>query len=82
MQAKVLAHDKKKKQHEKGNAAADRKISKMLKPPRDSSRIDTAMTENESNAPIIHRTTRTILLGITRMSAEPDGRCVCASSLV
>ena len=37
----------------------------MLKPPRDSSRIETAITENESNAPTIQRTTRAILLSIT-----------------
>jgi hypothetical protein len=37
----------------------------MLNPARDSWRIDTAMTENESNAPTIQRTTREILLSIT-----------------
>jgi hypothetical protein len=37
------------------------RISKMLKPARDNSRMDTAMIENESNAPIIQRTTRASL---------------------
>ena len=37
----------------------------MLKPALASSRIDTAMTENESNAPTIQRTTRASLLVIT-----------------
>jgi hypothetical protein len=41
------------------------RISKMLNPARDNSRIDTAMTENESNAPTIQRTTRAILLSVT-----------------
>ena len=50
------------------------RISKMLSPPRDSWRIETAMTENESNAPTIQRTTRASLLLITgrsSMSEEP-----------
>ena len=38
------------------------RISKILKPPRDSSRIDTAMTENDSSVPTIQRTTRGMLL--------------------
>jgi hypothetical protein len=37
----------------------------MLKPALANARIDTAMTENESNAPTIQRTTRAILLEIT-----------------
>ena len=37
----------------------------MLRFARDNSRIDTAMTENESKAPTIQRTTRAILLVIT-----------------
>src|SRR5665811_2241892 len=37
----------------------------MLKPPLASSRTDTAMTENESNAPTIQRTTRASLLDAT-----------------
>jgi hypothetical protein len=36
--------------------------------------METAITENESSAPIIHRMTRTILLVVTRMSAESGGR--------
>ena len=38
------------------------RISKMLNPPRANSRIDTAITEKESNAPTIQRTTCAILL--------------------
>jgi len=41
------------------------RISKMLKPAVASSRIDTAMTENESNVPTIQRTTRASLLMAT-----------------
>ena len=41
------------------------RISKMLKPPRANSRIDTAMTENDSNAPTIQRTTRASLELVT-----------------
>jgi hypothetical protein len=37
------------------------RISKMLRPPRDSSRIYTAMIEKDSNAPNIQRTTRASL---------------------
>ena len=37
----------------------------MVKSARDNSRIDTAMTENESSAPTIQRTTRASLLVIT-----------------
>jgi hypothetical protein len=45
----------------------------MLSPPRDNSRMDTAITENDSNAPIIQRTTRTSLLVITGLSADMTG---------
>ena len=38
------------------------RISKILKPACASSRIDTAMAENESRVPTIQRTTRGILL--------------------
>ncbi len=38
------------------------RISKMLRPPRDNSRIDTAMAENDSKAPTIQNTTRASLL--------------------
>jgi hypothetical protein len=41
----------------------------MLSPPRDSWRIETAMSENESNAPTIQRTTRASLLLITGRSS-------------
>ena len=37
----------------------------MLRPPLNNSRMDTAITENDSNAPIIQRMTRTSLLVIT-----------------
>ena len=42
----------------------------MLKPPLASSRIDTAMTENESNVPTIQRTTRASLLMATAWFAK------------
>ena len=42
----------------------------MLKPALASSRIDTAMTENESNVPTIQRTTRASLLAITDWFAK------------
>lgn len=45
----------------------------MLKPPRASSRIDTAMTENESKAPTIQKTTRESLLEGTGLIAENEG---------
>ena len=35
------------------------KISNIVRPPRDNSRIDTAMTETDSSAPTIQRMTRT-----------------------
>ena len=41
----------------------------MLKPPRDNSRIDTAIIENDSSAPTIQRTTRTSLDGFTGLIA-------------
>ena len=37
----------------------------MVSPPRDNSRIDTAMAENDSRAPTIQRTTRASLLVAT-----------------
>ncbi len=42
----------------------------MLKPPLANARIDTAMTENESNAPTIQKTTRTSLLDDTGVFAD------------
>ena len=49
------------------------RISKMLKPPRANSRIAAAMTENDSNAPTIQRTTRAsleLVTGISRISVR------------
>src|SRR5580765_4137771 len=57
------------------------RISKMLKPPLNNSRMDTAITENDSNAPIIQRTTRTSLLVVTRLSADMRDESVRAGGL-
>jgi len=49
------------------------RISKMLKAALASSRIDTAMTENDSHAPTIQRTTRAsleLVAGISRISVR------------
>jgi hypothetical protein len=51
-------------------------ISKMLKPARDNSRMDTAMAEKESRVPTIHRTTRGILLLATMNAPDFCGRAV------
>lgn len=47
----------------------------MLNPPRASSRIDTGMIENKSNAPTIQGTTCVILVAITCDSLMMKERC-------
>ena len=65
----VGAHGRQDAMTTKPRPARTARISMMLSVPA-SVRMETAIAENESNAPVIQRTTRTRCLGATRIDPE------------
>ena len=70
MHAQFRAHRQEDEQHQQGDAAANGEDFENAQAALASSRIDTAMTENDSNVPTIQRTTRASLLMATAWFAK------------